>query len=86
MVAGCITAETQQAIANTKAALERYGYSLKDVVGCTVFLVDMADFGPFDKVYIASCTQPYPGRTLVAAKGLTFNGRVEIECVAAKAN
>ena len=86
VVDGGITAETQQAMANTKATLERYGYSLKDVVKCTVLLADMADFAAFNKVYLASFTQPYPARTLMAVKGLAFNARVEVECVAAKGN
>ena len=86
VVDGGIAAETQQALANTKASLERYGYGLKDVVKCTVLLADMADFGAFNQVYLATFAQPYPARTLMAVKGLAFNGRVEIECVAAKAN
>ena len=84
LVSGGLLPETRQALANTKASLERYGYSMRDVVKCTVLLADMADFSAFNKVYLSAFSQPYPVRTLFAVKGLAFGARVELDCIAAK--
>ena len=84
LIAGGVAAETRQALENTKATLERYSYSLKDVVKCTVLLADIADFTAFNDVYLSFFARPYPARTLMAVKDLAFGARVEIECIAAK--
>lgn len=81
---GGLVPETRQAIANTKATLERYGYSMGDVVKCTVLLADMADFAAFNREYLSAFSKPYPVRTLFAVGGLAFGARVELDCVAAK--
>ena len=44
LVEGGIIPETQQTMRNIADALERYGSSLDQVVKCTVFLADIADF------------------------------------------
>jgi reactive intermediate/imine deaminase len=84
LAAGGLLPETRQALANTKASLERYGYSMRDVVKCTVFLVDMADFAVVNREYLSAFSKPYPVRTLVAVRGLAFGARVELDCIAAK--
>lgn len=84
LASGGLAAETKQALANTKALLERYGYSMRDVVKCTVLLADMADFSAFNRVYLSAFSKPYPVRTLFAVNGLAFGARVELDCFAAK--
>lgn len=81
---GGIEPETKQAMENLKATLERYGYSLKDVVKCTGMLADMKEFGSFNTVYLSYFSKPYPARSVIGVNGLAFGGRVEIECIAAK--
>lgn len=81
---GGLVPETKQALANTKAVLERYGYSMRDVVKCTVLLADMADFAAFNRLYLSAFAKPYPVRTLFSVNGLAFGARVELDCMAAK--
>ena len=81
---GGLVPETKQALANTKATLERYGYTMGDVIKCTVLLADMSDFAAFNSLYLSAFSKPYPVRTLFAVKGLAFGGRVELDCIASK--
>lgn len=84
LVAGGIVPETRQALNNIKAVIESNGYDLKDVVKCTVFLADIAEFSLFNDVYRSFFSKPYPARSTVAVAGLVAKARVEIECIAAK--
>lgn len=81
---GGIQAETKQAMQNIKNLLSSSGYEMKDVVKCTVFLVDMKEFSAFNKEYLSFFSQPYPSRSAVGVNALAFGGRVEIECMAAR--
>jgi 2-iminobutanoate/2-iminopropanoate deaminase len=80
---GGITPEAKQAIENVQAVLKRHGASLKDVVKCTVFLADIKEWPAFNEVYRQYFSAPFPARSALAASGLAFNARVEVECVAA---
>lgn len=82
LVPGGITAETEQMMANIKAALARRGLGMKDVVKCTVFLADIAEWNAFNEVYRQYFTKPYPARSALAASGLALDARVEMECIA----
>ncbi|SDT11718.1 2-iminobutanoate/2-iminopropanoate deaminase [Pseudomonas asplenii] len=84
LVPGGIVPETRQALSNIKAVIEGNGFSLKDVVKCTVFLADISEFSSFNEVYRNFFSKPYPARSTVAVAGLVANARVEIECIAAK--
>ena len=50
-VAGGIKAEARQALTLIKDVLTRTGASMADVVKCTVFLVDIAEWPSFIEVY-----------------------------------
>jgi 2-iminobutanoate/2-iminopropanoate deaminase len=82
VVEGGIVAEARQALQNIKSVLERNHSSLADVVKCTVFLADIAEWPAFNDVYREFFKQPFPARSALAAKGLALNGRVEVECIA----
>lgn len=82
VVAGGMEAEARQALTHIKSVLERNGSSLADVVKCTVFLADMAQWGTFNNVYKEFFTQPYPARSAFGANGLAMGAHVEIECIA----
>lgn len=84
LVPGGIRAETVQVMENIKANTEASGYQMKDIVKCTVFLADMAEFGTFNEVYRTYFSKPYPTRSTIAALGLAADARVEVECIAAK--
>lgn len=81
-VLGSIEEETQRTLRNIEAILVAGGASLDDVVKCSCFLADLADFRGFDAVYqnIFSRQVP-PVRTTVGAP-LLAGIRVEIDVIA----
>jgi 2-iminobutanoate/2-iminopropanoate deaminase len=82
LVGGGIVPEARQMLENVKKVLEQNGASLNDVVKCTVFLADMAEWSTFNGVYTQFFAKPYPARSAFGANGLALNARVELECVA----
>jgi reactive intermediate/imine deaminase len=83
VAAGGIQGETRQTMENIKASLEKYGSSLDEVVKCTVFLADMAEWGAMNEVYVTYFPTHKPARSALGASGLALGARVEIECLAA---
>ncbi len=78
-----ITPETRRAMEKIKANVERYGSSMDRVVKCTVWLVDMSEWGAMNAVYTTYfAADKRPARSAVGTNGLVGNGRVEIECIA----
>jgi 2-iminobutanoate/2-iminopropanoate deaminase len=69
---------TLQLIAETLAA---EGLSLADVVSCTVYLADKADFADFNQAYRKHFNDPLPVRTTVEAK-LMADVKIEITVIA----
>jgi len=56
---------------------------MDDVVKCTVFLADIAEWGAMNTVYATYFPGNKPARSAAGASGLARNARVEIECIAA---
>ena len=83
LVEGGVQAETRQAIENLVAVLEAAGATLADVVKCTVFLADMADYAAMNEAYLEYFGDAPPARSALGANGLALGARVEIECIAA---
>lgn len=79
---GGLEAEARQTLINVKRVLESNGASLQDVVKCTVFLADIAEWPAFNAVYRQFFQKPFPARSALAASGLAMNARVELECIA----
>ncbi|HEX6849924.1 MAG TPA: Rid family detoxifying hydrolase [Candidatus Polarisedimenticolaceae bacterium] len=84
LVPGGIQAESKQTMDNIKSSLEAHGYTLGDVVKCTVMLADIAEWGTFNEVYKTYFEKRYPARSALGANGLALGARVEVECLAAK--
>lgn len=82
VVPGGIVPEARQTLQHIKDVLERNGASLQDVVKCTVFLADMAEWATFNTVYREFFKSPYPARSAFGATGLALGARVEVECIA----
>lgn len=83
LATGGIAAETKQTMENIKAALERNGSSLDNVVKVTVMLADMKEWGAMNAVYVTFFQKGrLPARSAFGASGLALGGRVEIECIA----
>ena len=83
LVDGGLKAEAVQTLANIENSLNKYGYSMNNVVKCTVMLTDIADFKVFNQVYTRYFLPPYPARSAFAVKALALNASVEVECIAA---
>ena len=84
VVAGSITEQTTQVLANLRAVLQAAGSDLDRVVKTTVFLVDLADFDALNEVYAQAFGDHKPARSTVAVAGLPRGVRLEIEAVAIK--
>ena len=82
LVEGGIIPETEQTLRNIADALERYGPSMDEVVKCTVFLADIADFRDMSSTYMGFFPNHRPARSAVAVGALVLDARVEIECIA----
>ena len=84
LVPGGIVPETAQAIRNIESALAAHGLTLADVVKCTVFLADIGDFDAMNGVYRAAFAPPRPARTTIGGADIVADGKIEIECIAAR--
>ena len=84
LTAGGIRAEARQALENIKTTLETHGYTMRDVVKCTVMLADIAEWATFNEVYKTYFAPPYPARSALGANGLAMGARVEVECLAVR--
>src|SRR5262245_29679492 len=85
LVPGGIKEEARQALENIKTSLEANGYSMRDVVKCTVMLADIFEWAAFNDVYKAAFTPPYPARSALGTGGTAMGARVGGEGTAAKA-
>ncbi len=81
---GGIAGEARQTLENIRTTLETHGFSLSDVVKCTVMLADIAEWAAFNDVYRGFFAPPYPARSALGASGLALGARVEVECIAVK--
>ena len=82
LVPGGMKEESRQVLTNLKTTLETHGYTLRDVVKCTVMLADIAKWGEFNEVYKTFFSAPYPARSALGANGLALGAQVELECIA----
>lgn len=83
LVSGGIRAETRQALRNIAAALERRGFSLDQVVKCTVMLADIGEWAAMNEVYLTFFRSHRPARSAFGTSGLALGARLELECIAA---
>lgn len=83
LVPGGMKEEARQTLENIRTSLEANGYSMRDVVKCTVMLADIGEWAAFNEVYRTFFTSPYPARSAMGVNGLALGARVEVECIAA---
>ena len=77
-----IQAQTKQCFENIKRLLVKAGASLDDVVKCTVFIKNEADFAPMNDVYRSYFTKDLPARSTVVTGLVAPDMVIEIECIA----
>ncbi len=85
LIDGGIAAESRQTMDNIKTTLETHGYTLQNLVKCTIMLADIKEWTAFNDVYKTYFTDHYPARSALGANGLAMGARVEVECMAVKA-
>jgi reactive intermediate/imine deaminase len=81
LVEGGIGPQTEQALKNIKAILERNGSDMPHVAKCTVFLTDITDWPKVNAIYRDYFQAPYPARSAFATSGLPLGADIEIECI-----
>lgn len=86
LVSGGVKPETEKTMLNIQKTLKDYGYTLSDLVKCTIFLASMDDWEVMNEVYRSFFPDNrFPARSAFGVNKLALNGHVEIECIAAKA-
>ncbi len=82
LVEGGVQAETRQALENLKKILDAAGSGMAQVIKTTVFMTDMANYGPINEIYGQYFSEEPPARSAVAVRALPAGALVEIEAVA----
>ena len=85
LVPGGLKEEARQTMDNIKTTLEAHGYSMRDLVKCTVMLADISKWGEFNEIYKTYFTDRFPARSAMGVNGLAVGAQVEVECIAYKA-
>ena len=67
---GDVRAQTQQALDNIRTLIEEAGGTMDDIVKCTVYVTDRADWAPMNEVYFANFTRDPPHRVSCIVSGL----------------
>ncbi|MFL5675881.1 MAG: RidA family protein [Chloroflexota bacterium] len=83
-VPGGIEAETRAMLDNVGRLLEAVGLGYADVVRCTIYLRDFADFAAMNAVYRAYFPSEPPARATVGVTALAADYSIEIEVTAAR--
>jgi 2-iminobutanoate/2-iminopropanoate deaminase len=79
LVEGGVPAQVKQIFANASLHLASAGATLAQVVKCTVFLSDMADFGSMNGAYVEEFDGNRPTRSTVGNVTMALGAAVEIE-------
>jgi 2-iminobutanoate/2-iminopropanoate deaminase len=83
-VPGGIEAETRAMLENVGRLLRAVGLDFRDVVKCTVYITDFADFAAMNAVYREYFPTEMPTRATVQVAALALGANVEIEVMAAR--
>jgi 2-iminobutanoate/2-iminopropanoate deaminase len=85
MVEGGVEAQAQQVMRNLGAVLAAASMTFDEVVRCTIYLVDLADFDVVNRVYGSFFTAGrVPARATVEVSRLPKDALVEIDAIAAR--
>ncbi len=75
--------ETRRVLDSIGERLALVGGRMEDIVKCTVFLDDIANYEAMNTIYASYFPRNPPARTALAVKALPMGAVVEIECIAA---
>lgn len=79
-----VTEQAKQVLSNVQAIVEAAGYKMENIVKATVFLADINDFIPVNRIYKTYFTSEYPARAAYQVGSLPLGGKVEMEVIAVK--
>ena len=84
LVQGTLAEECAQALENIRAILEAAGASVDDILQCTTYVTEIADWDQVEAIYKEFFSQVAvtPARTIVAVKELPSGARIEIQAIA----
>ena len=67
---GDVRKQTQQCLDNIRALIEEAGGTMTDIVKCTVYVTDRANWQPMNEVYFANFKEDPPHRVSCIVSGL----------------
>jgi 2-iminobutanoate/2-iminopropanoate deaminase len=82
LVGGDVAAQTERVMENLGAVLAAAGAGFAQVVRCTIYLADLADFAKVNEIYGRRFPKDPPARATVQVAALPRGARVEIDAVA----
>jgi 2-iminobutanoate/2-iminopropanoate deaminase len=82
LVPGDVVAQAERVLDNLAAVLSAAGAGFDQVVKCTIYLVDLADFARVNEVYGRRFGGDPPARATVQVSALPRGARIEIDAVA----
>jgi 2-iminobutanoate/2-iminopropanoate deaminase len=84
LVPGGLKEETRQTMENIRTTLAAHGYTMSDLVKCTVMLADIGKWGEFNEIYKTFFKDHFPARSALGVTGLAIGAQVEVDCIASK--
>ena len=82
---GNIEEATIQVMENLKHLVEAAGFHMNDLVKCSIFLKDLANFTRVNEIYSRYFEETPPARETVEISRLPMDAIIEISCIAIKA-
>lgn len=76
---------TAQVMENLKNIIIAAGFTMNDVVKCSIFLKDLNNFSAVNQIYASYFSKTPPARETVEISRLPMDAIVEISCIAIKA-
>jgi len=77
-----VEGQAEQAMKNLQTAATDNGFTMKDALKCTLYLVNMDDFARVNEVYKKYFEGPdYPARVCVAVHQLPKGAKVEVDAI-----
>lgn len=84
VLTGDIQVETRMVLENLGAVLRAGGMDFRDVVKCTIYLADLAQFSQVNEIYGQYFMDSQPARETVQVARLPKNVNIEISAIAVK--
>lgn len=78
-----LQSQTHRVMKNIGGVLEAAGLGYRDVIKCSIFLLDMGRFAEVNTIYGSYFTAPFPARETVQVNALPAAALIEISVIAA---